>query len=135
MPAKSDKRSRRRGAEEPDAVFRGVHPPDCDCEQCQQEREEAAAIKKRSEERKKGMVREDRRRRFMLFFPLLRTRIIDFWDGMRDVIGATLSFVTVTSIVLILLIMIRDLNKGQWIVPLVCIGALLAVSYVNERIG
>lgn len=131
---KREKRSRVDSRKTIDEQFRGKHGEDCTCPTCE-EKKEAKRIKAESEVRKKAMAKENRIRKFHSFFSRLKVGLLTFWEAMHDIMSAMLSFVTVVSLVVFLWIAITRAYNGEWIVPLVCLGALIAIGHINERLG
>lgn len=136
MARSKEKKSRRHDSGTPiEEQFRGPHPPDCKCPSCTKEREEQKRITEESSLRKKAMAKEGRIRRFYGSLRSLKHGILSFWTALHDILSAMLSFITVIALVSILWLLISRLWAGEWIVPLVCLGGLVVIGWVNERLG
>ena len=133
---KKEKRSRASaGRKTVDEQFPGPHPKNCKCPTCTEERDEAERLKAEAEERKRGMAKEGRIRKLYRSFRRFRVGMVTFWEAMHDVMSAVLSFITVVALIGFLWIAFTRVYNGEWIVPLVCLAALLVIGYINERLG
>jgi len=121
-----------------DERFPGHHPPDCECSPCTEKREkqEQEKLKAKAEAEKKSRAKKERKLR-NLYAALAKFKIgmTAFWKALHDITSAALSFVTIIGLVAILWLLISRLWGGEWIVPVVCLGALVVIGRVNERLG
>lgn len=119
----------------PDEGFPGPHSPECKCEKCKAVRNAAKAEKAADETRKKLAAKETRLRKFYTTLAKFKVGLMSFWTALHDIISAVLSLMTVVVIGVLFWILITQLGTGEWIVPLVCLAAVMVAGWINERLG
>ena len=119
-----------------DEQFPGHHSPDCKCSPCTEKREkQQERLKAKAEAEKKSRAKKERKiRNLYVALAKFKVGMMTFWSSLHGIISAMLSFVTVITLVAILWLLISRLWSGEWIVPVVCLGALVVIGRVNERL-